>query len=528
MAEAAPKKARKKRKNFLYNVGMRWRIFIYLLGFALIMVLLLWLFQIVYLDNFYEYIKKDQIETAGSAIVTELDDEDLQSRVEEVAQRYNMCAEVYELDSANGLFFGSELVASVEVIGDCIIHHISERETNQFYYKAMNAGSDGYTVIYSRDMFGRQVQKDAPPSKTDERLSPSLVYARVAQNADGHQYLILLNSSIAPVYATVATLRVQLIVISVILIIMALVISFLIARRLSDPISSLNKAAQHLGRGDLQVEFPAKGYKEIAQLADSLNYAGSELARTDKLQRDLVANISHDIRTPLTMIGGYAEYMQDFPDEDHSESVRVIMEEAERLRDLVNDILDNSRLTSGATTIERKDFDLSASLANFVGNYALLVEPKGYLVELDADEDVWVNGDEKRLLQAVSNFMNNAAAHIGADKKILVSLKVRRPGSEGGRLRFRSDQRKLVKKPPVARLAVTDHGCGISANDLAYIWDRYYHADAPAAGTHGSGLGLSIVRGIMELHGAKYGVDSRPGEGSTVWFELPLAEKNAD
>ena len=531
-AKNGEKQARKKRKNILYYVGMRWRIFIYLLCFAFIMIMLLWLLQIVYLNDFYEYIKKDQIENAATSILSHVEEDDLQQYAEEVAVNSNLCAEVYKVDTSNGLYFGSVRIASVDLLGDCIIHHISGLERNSFYVKARDAGADGYMEVFLRGRFGRDeasLYKEEALIK-DETLSKSLVYVRVA-NINDQQYMVLLNSSITPVSATVAALRVQLVVISIALIVLALIISFMIARRLSSPISQLNDAARRMAKGDLTTNFPASGYKEIAELADSLNHAGSEIARTDRLQKDLVANISHDIRTPLTMIGGYAEYMQDFPGEDHSESIRVIVEETQRLRDLVNDILDSSRLTAGVTEIDKQVFDLSGSLTNFVGNYSHLIEPQGYRVELNADPGILVEGDEKRLLQAISNIMNNAVAHIGGDKLIVVGLKKVLPASDSVLMRLReakhqaegeSKGRKQRAKATTVRLSVTDHGCGIDKKDLPYIWERYYHVDAPAAGTHSSGLGLSIFRGIMDMHGARYGVDSRPGAGSTFWFELPI------
>ena len=497
------KKRPRKRKNFLHDLGMRWRIFIYLLGVAVIMVILLWLFQIVYLDQFYERIKKDQIEAAYNNIAQNLDDEDRTDYVKDMALMYNICVDVYALDSTNGLVFGADKIISVDILGDCIIHHMAELEKARLYSEAA-ANPDGYMEIFSRVRFNKFESSEKESEFTitrDEGLSKSLVYSRLATDREGNSYLILLNSSITPVSATVAALRVQLIVISVILICMALVVSLMIARRLSRPISKLNVAAKRMAKGDLTVNFPAEGYKEISELADTLNYASSELARTDALQRDIVANISHDIRTPLTMISGYAEFMRDFPEEDHSESIEVIVQETERLRDLVNDILDSSRISAGVSSIEPHVFNFTQSLAGFISNYNHLMEFKGYRIELEADTVVWLNADERRMLQAIGNILNNALTHIGADKLIIV--------------------RQIVKGDAM-RVEISDHGCGIPPEDIPHIWERYYRTDAPAKSNHGSGLGLSIVKGIFDMHSAKYGVSSRIGEGSTFWFEMKI------
>lgn len=500
---ALSRAGRQKRKNFLHDLGMRWRIFIYLLCFAIIMVILLWLFQIVYLDRFYEQTKQDQIEAAYTSIAEHLDDEDMSDYVKDIALMYNICAEVYALDRTNGLLFGAEKLVSVDILGDCIIHHMADLEKARMYSQA-EVHPEGYMQLFSRLSFSHFESLEAADEfalTKDESLSKSLVYSRLASDSEGNSYLILLNSTITPVAATVVALRQLLVIISIILILLALAISFIIARRLSRPIRKLNLAAKKMAKGDLTVNFPAEGYKEISELADTLNYARSELARTDALQKDIVANISHDIRTPLTMISGYAEFMRDFPKEDHSESIEVIVQETERLRDLVNDILDNSRLSAGVSSIDPRVFNFTESLAGFISNYNHLMEYKGYRIDFAADTIVWVNADERRMLQAVGNMLNNALTHIGEDKLIIV---------------------RQIVRGDIMRVEISDHGCGIPAEDIPHIWERYYRTDAPAKGHHGSGLGLSIVKGIFDMHGIKYGVNSQIGAGSTFWFEMKI------
>lgn len=497
------KEPKRKRKNFLHDLGMRWRIFIYLLGFAVIMVILLWLFQIVYLDQFYEQIKMDQIETAYNNMEDKIDDADFTDYVQDMALVYNICVDVYRLDSTNGLVFGAETVVSVDILADCVIHHMTDAERMRLYSMAAQH-NEGYMETYSRVRFNKIEDQNNQSLFTvikDEGLSKSLVYCRLSTDKEGNSYLFMLNSSISPVSATVAALRVQLVIITAILIVMALVISMLIARRLSRPISKLNMAAKDMAKGNLAVKFPAEGYKEISELADTLNYASSELARTDAMQRDIVANIGHDIRTPLTMISGYAEFMRDFPNEDHSESIKVIVEETERLRDLVNDILDSSRIAAGVSNIDPRVFNFTESLAGFISNYNHLMEYQGYRIELEADTIVWLNADERRMLQAISNMLNNALTHIGEDKLIIV---------------------RQIVKGDIMRVEISDHGCGIPAENIPHIWERYYRTDAPAKGNHGSGLGLSIVKGIFDMHGATYGVISEIGKGSTFWFEMKI------
>ena len=146
------KTAARKHKNFLHDLGMRWRIFIYLLGFAIIMIILLWLFQIVYLDQFYEQTKRDQIESAYNNISQHLDDDDLADYTKDIALMYNICVDVYTLDRTNGLLFGVEKIVSVDILGDCIIHHMAEIEKARLYSEA-EVNPEGYMQIFSRLSF---------------------------------------------------------------------------------------------------------------------------------------------------------------------------------------------------------------------------------------------------------------------------------------------------------------------------------------------------------------------------------------
>jgi len=489
-----------------HGISLRWRIFFYLLAFALTMVCLLWLFQIVYLDEFYEQVKTENIQQTAITIRESVLSEELQSVVTDLSQRRQICVSLYAVKD-NGWKVGFQQVASADVLSDCIIHHIGSENIANYYFSARDNGGV-FSERISRAAFSL-LRQDAETRFWESRdigLPDSLVYSSVFRDMAGKTYLLLLNASISPVNATVSTLRLQLTWISAILVLLALTLSSIIAGRLSRPIDRINKAARALAGGHFGQQFDGGGYREINELADTLNYAALELGRSEKLQRDILANISHDLRTPLTMIGGYAEYMRDFPDEDRSESLDVIIQETRRLTRLVNDVLDYSRLSSGTQQLSPESFDLSESLRDFVKRYNALLQPEGYAIGLFIDKEAWINGDEARILQALGNMLNNALTHAGADKMIEVCQEVREEE---------------------VRVSVRDRGPGIAASDLPHIWDRYYHADAPERAGHSSGLGLSIVKGILELHHARYGVESREGEGCTFWFELP-AERASD
>ncbi|MBR5430522.1 MAG: HAMP domain-containing histidine kinase [Firmicutes bacterium] len=501
------------------RASLQRQIFTWLLVFSGIMLLLLWLMQVVYLDEFYERIKNEQIENAASSVALALETDRIEQATADVAQSRDICISVYKVTSISGLAVQIDEVCRADIMANCVIHHMTDTNLSRYYdaaAAAQAAGESCYTQRISMDAFGygapgeESEQRESGDAdlwnrfaSSNEGLPDSLVYAKLVTVANGGQYLLLLNSNISPVTATVATLRVQLVIISAVLLLLALILSTVIAHRLGRPLSGLTKSARRLAQGHFEGSFEGGGCREIDELASTLNYASAELARSDQLQQDITANISHDLRTPLTMIGGYAEFMRDFPEEDHSESIDVIISETQRLSALVRDVLDSSRLASGVETIKPAAFCLSDLLADIAARYRALLEKDGFRLEQTGPEDVWVRGDEVRLDQAISNLLNNAMAHCGEDKLIRLGLKV----SEG-----------------TARVEIQDHGPGIPKEELPLIWQRYYRTDAPARSVKGSGLGLSIVRGIFDLHGLRYGVRSRVGRGSTFWFEIPVLE----
>ena len=221
----------------------------------------------------------------------------------------------------------------------------------------------------------------------------------------------------------------------------------------------------------------------------------------EHLQHELIANISHDLRTPLTMIGGYAEAMRDIPSENTPENMQIIMDETARLSTLVNEILDFSRLQTGALAMNPQPMSLTDTVQAIVTRVGKLTEKDGYVIRFAPEDNLTVVADETRIGQVVYNLLGNALTYTGKDKTVTLTQ---------------------TRKDGRARLSVSDTGKGIAPEELPLIWNRYYRTqESHKRAVIGSGLGLSIVRNILEQHGAPYGVDSGDG-GTTFWFELPL------
>jgi signal transduction histidine kinase len=206
------------------------------------------------------------------------------------------------------------------------------------------------------------------------------------------------------------------------------------------------------------------------------------------------------LRTPLALIYSYAEMMHDFPKDITKEQVGVIMEETKRLADLVNDVMDISKLEAGMEVLQTTCFNLTKNLEETIERMSELLKKHDYEIDFIFDEEIFIEADETMINRAFYNLLVNAVNYTGVDRKVSV---------------IQTIYNTHVK------ISVADSGNGISESDLPFIWDRYYKScKTHKRAVTGTGLGLSIVKKIMELHNGKYGVSSETDKGSTFWFEL--------
>ena len=199
-----------------------------------------------------------------------------------------------------------------------------------------------------------------------------------------------MNSAISPVNATVTTLRVQLYVITGIMVILSILLALIIAKRVSKPIEEINKSAKILAKGNYDIRFNGQGFLEIDELSNTLNATATELSKVESLRRELMANISHDLRTPLSLIYSYAEIMHDFPDEIKPDHTQIIMDETDRLSTLVNDVLDISKLEEGMQRLNKTEFNITQNIMTTCNRIAALIEKDGYQISFSYDSEVSV------------------------------------------------------------------------------------------------------------------------------------------
>ncbi|MGN1346619.1 MAG: ATP-binding protein [Eubacteriales bacterium] len=500
MTRKTDSKTKKEKREHLSS--MRGRMIAAFAVFTVLVLALLWFFQTVLLDDVYRSLKLREVEKCAEQIEREVGAEGEVADVSDrLAKKYTVCISVYEI-SGSGLYRTGRLLSENHVNSFCFIHNISSDDLlNHLYQRAVQNGGDYLHRVSMASMFrgGRDGGK--------EDAAENVIYVKLIP-MESTELLFLLNTELLPLESTVETLRVQLILISGILFAAAVVLALFLSSRLSKPIRKMSEEASKLALGNYNVNFDGGNCTETVTLSTTLNRAAYELSKLDKMQKDLIANVSHDLRTPLTMIAGYTEAMRDLPGEATPENMQIVIDETNRLTSLVNDMLEVSRYQGGTQTLKVTRFNFTEVIRTTLERYGKLREKDGYTIRFEADRDVFVEADEGRILQVVYNLINNAVNYTGEDKTVLIRQTVQNEDGE----------EKVLTE-------VIDTGIGIPEEDLPLVWERYYKVnDFHKRANMGTGLGLSIVKNILLLHGAEFGVNSRPGAGSNFWFKLKTCE----
>lgn len=329
-------------------------------------------------------------------------------------------------------------------------------------------------------------------------------YALLSRAVPGGFLLIVF--SLVDVNEASRVLLQQLWILSTVLLSMAFLLSLALSRLFSKPILRVTAAAKQLASGDYHVFVPAQTKDEIGELTNALNELCAELSKAENLRRELIANVSHELRVPLTIIQGFAETVRDitWPDEEkRNAQLTMIAEEATRLSGMVNDILNYSKLTSGTETILLSCFDGATLLSDVIGHFEMEAGKKDVAIELHYRAGD-ISFDRNMLIQVLNNLIANAVQH--ANRRTVVSVQCEVRGS-------------------TARISVENKGVPIPESELKHIWDRYHRVpQTGAAGNLGTGLGLAIVKSILEQHGVDYGVKSDSSR-TVFWFDTVPVQK---
>lgn len=491
------------------NFGVKSKLLLSFIAFSVLVIALLWLLEVVFLDQIYRGIKISSVRKAAESMPG-LSDERLAQVALDASSSVGLCVSIFDE--------GLNVLSEEHTSGQCVVHNLSKKTIAVFYEATANfEGKQFESHLPAKDItsilrrkehsldfsqfppgffFGRE----EPALRTSSDAYDCILYSQVFNNAEGQERYALISAVLLPIESMVQTIRFVLNMLITILIMVSILMSVILSKTISSPISKLNKASKTLPDGEFDGH-DIKGYREVEELAETLRISALEIQQVDRLRKELISNVSHDLRTPLTLISAYSEVMRDIPGENTPENLQVVIDESHRLSDLVTDLMDLSKLEAGMQNLNFERVELVSFSRQILTRYEKMTGFQGYTLRFETNqEQIFVMADTVRLNQIIYNLVNNAINYSGEDKEVLVMLT-----SGDSKVKFE----------------VVDHGEGIPDDKLSQIWDRYYRVDhSHRSATVGTGLGLSIVKKLLLLHEATFGVKSVLGKGSTFWFEL--------
>ena len=452
--------------------SINFKTLLYLIIFSVTILVFLMVSQTLLLKYSYEKYQTKKIKNIAKDI-TKYDSNEVVSELENIAYENSVCIEYYlntnDKILYNTLMVGCGLNKNNSQINNLMKDVINSNKDMQ-YIKLINKSSDTKAILSGIKVANGTI----------------FVYSPL-EDLDGASIV----------------LKGQLLYITLIVIVLACFISFFLSNKITEPITKITKKAKELGEGNYNIEFDSSDVLEIDELANTLNHVSKDLSKIDTLRRDLMANVSHDLKTPLTMIRAYAECVRDISYKDkekREKDLNVIIEETERLNVLVNDILDLSKMQANADELSLEKFDLCAVIKEVMTRYEILKTTEDYKFIIEIPDKAEVNADKKKITQVIYNLINNAINYTGGDKKVIIRLK--------------NTRKEYI-------FEVEDTGKGIKKEEIPYIWDKYYKKDKKhQRNVVSTGIGLSIVKEILTKHKFDYGVKSTLKKGSTFYFKI--------
>lgn len=474
--------------------GIRFKTWLYFFAFSFLMLVSIGLLFSVIIKPYYrnsqiekiDYIKESLINTY---ITSDTINENKAEEISEYITNNNVCVLVL-----NGSY--NEVYSHNSLGESCLLT------------KPITLGDESITIESESVKIGNYLDINSiDQTYTSQDDSRESLLVAEKYSSDLSNYYIILSAPLELMSSYIDFILSNYAFVSLLIIIVAVIVSFFLASRISKPIVKMKEEATKLAEGDYDVSF-AQGdsYSEINDLASSLDNATEKLSKVDELRKDLIANVSHDIKTPLTMIKAYAEMIKDISGDDpekRNEHLDVIINETEYLDKLVIDMLEYSKMQAGYIELSKSNVELAKIVKKVLKTLKSIIDEKNIRVTHKLD-NVVVYCDEVKINQVINNFITNAVKYTDNNGKIEITLK---------------DLDEDV------RLDVKDNGKGIKEEEIPYIWDRYYKIDKNfSRNTKSFGLGLAIAKAILEAHHAKYGVTSKVGEGSNFYFIIKKAE----
>ena len=340
-------------------------------------------------------------------------------------------------------------------------------------------------------------------------IGMTLVMAKLVYTPQRESMVLLVCAPMAPVEETQDLLRSYMLVISLISLGAALLLGYLSSSMFVKPIQAAERAAERIASGDYTERVNSKDGSELGDLARALDHMADQLGRLEVMRQDFIATVSHQFKTPLSIIQGHTEWIQDSLPKTEEEALResfdVIADEVSRLDRMSRNILKLSELQSAAGPPNLTELPLGPFCHDILRSLEILAPNIVFAPHIPAD--LHVLADAANLEHVFRNILQNAIVHAGASRIDVTAIREEPSGPrESGR----------------ARVIIRDNGKGLTSEQAAHIWERFYKGNQKDRS--GSGLGMSIAAAVIERHGGIYGVNSRPGKGTAVWFTLPVTD----
>lgn len=445
-------------------------ILVVFIGLMLALILFL---QTTFLDGTYKNNKIAYLKDTAAQIDEGIQNDDILSVLEDISFSNEVCVRV--ITDAVGF-------TTYQDASSCALGKLSSKQLNKI---ATTTFDNGGEALFDSN---------------SSNIKNAYIYSKLSKVND-ENVLIMLSTSIVPLQSTIDTMYDQFNIIIIVVVIATILLALCLSSLIVKPIKKIEMEATNLPSGKYDHKLVKTDAREIENLNNTLARANEEIIKADVARKELIGNVSHDLRTPLTMIVGYGEMIRDFPEENNAENINVIINEAKRLSTLVDDLLDLSKVESGKIEFHNKDIKISDLLESVYDQFEPYCKANNTELVLSVEDDVVVNVDDNRLKQVLHNFMSNALNYNDAkDTKIII-------GEE--------------KVDGAYRIYVYDNGSGVKEEDKDKIWNRYYKVDKEHKRSHiGSGIGLSLCKDILDKMGYKYGVDSVYKEYSKFYFDI--------
>lgn len=456
--------------------SLRANLLIYFLIFSAIILGFLYFFQIVFFNTYYKINQTNNLEQTVNLIEKNIDKENAKVLLNEISLNNEVC---------------------IQIVKDSNLIYYSD-----YYKHCAGKDNDALEVIISSF-----INSDKKYLKVDFvnniYNNKSLVYGKKLKN----NTYVFANSSLEPMDKSINLLKGQFLYVALIVLLLSFVISYYFSRRIAEPILKINQSAKKLADKSDKVKFTCETEVfELKELSETLNNTAKELNKTEELRREFLANVSHDLKTPLTMIEAYAASARDLNYNNKKKRERdlnIIIDEAERLNMLVNDILLLSKIESKTTKLNLEDINIKKEIETILERFAIY-KNDGYIFEFNETEDYVITADKQGIERVIYNLINNAINYTGENKKVKITFE---------------------KNQNILTINIIDTGKGIEEEDKKLVWNKYFRINKRHRRTTvGTGLGLSIVKEILEEHKFEYGIKSKLNKGSCFYFKCKIKE----